>query len=193
MTEKERYIFIDRDGVINNDGENITDHGYILKWEDFEFLPGVLEAFRKLKASGYRSVIISNQKCVAKGLTTMDELSALTERYTLEVEKSGGGVDAVYYCPHTDEDNCSCRKPKEGLFLSAAKDLDIKGFGGKYFIGDSRRDIQAGKKVGLGTILVLSGKSSREDVETWKDKPDHIFQGLLEAVEFVIAQDKNAT
>ncbi len=185
----DKFVFIDRDGVINKDGDGWTEHGYITRWEDFRFIPGVLEAFAKFTGKGYKSVIISNQKCIGKGLMSQSALDEITENMMRSVEEHGGKISGVYHCPHLDEDGCDCRKPKEGLFLRAQKDLGIKDLEGKYFIGDSHRDIQAGKKAGLKTILVLSGKSSKKDAETWEHKPDHICEDLLEAAELVIGSD----
>ena len=184
----QKYVFIDRDGVINKDGAGRTEYGYITVWEDFEFLPMVLEGLRKLRSSGYKCVVISNQKCVGKGIMTEDALEDLTESMCRAVENHGGRIDGVFYCTHLDEDGCQCRKPKEGLFLKARKEMGIPAFDGKYFIGDSERDMTAGKKVGLKTILVLSGKSSRADAAAWKSKPDHICVDFIEAVKIVLGE-----
>ncbi len=184
--QKEKYVFIDRDGVINKDGEGWTEYGYITTWEDFKFLPGVLEAFRELEEAGYRSVVISNQKCVGRGIMTLSRLQEITDNMKKAVSEAGGSIHGVFYCTHLDEDECLCRKPREGLFLEAAGKFGIKNFTGKYFIGDSERDIAAGKKAGLGTILVLSGKSSLADIENWENKPDKVVEGLRDAVRTVL-------
>lgn len=183
-----RYVFIDRDGVINVDGEGRTRHGYITAWKDFSFLPGVLEGLRKLTARGYRNIVISNQKCVGKGIMTRQELDLLTAKMREAVEKEGGRIDEVFYCTHLDEDNCACRKPKDGLFVEAREKLGAGDLEGACFIGDSERDITAGRSAGLKTILVLSGKSAREDVETWTSKPDHICENFMKAVEVVMEE-----
>ena len=102
------------------------------------------------------------------------------------IERAGGKIRKIYYCPHKPEDNCDCRKPKKGLFMKAREELDIKSFEGQFYVGDTARDIEAGKNAGLNTILVLSGKSSRRDVEGWDIKPDHICKDLAEAVDLII-------
>jgi D-glycero-D-manno-heptose 1,7-bisphosphate phosphatase len=183
---KDKYVFIDRDGVINKDGDGWTEYGYITRWQDFKFLPGVLAGLKKLKDAGYKSVIVSNQKCVGRGIITGKELGDITDKMSEAVRQAGGEIEKVYYCPHLDEDNCSCRKPKEGLFLRAMEELDIKSLSGKYFIGDSKRDMEAGRKAGLGVILVLSGKTRVEEAEKWEDKPDRICKDLMDAVEFIL-------
>ena len=186
----DKYVFIDRDGVINRDGMGRTEYGYVTRWEDFEFLPGVLDALKELTEAGYDNVVISNQKCVGKGLMTEQELKDITDNIMKAVEAHGGRIRKAYYCLHLDEDNCNCRKPKEGMFLKARDELGIKAFEGKFFIGDSQRDMQAGKKVGLKTILVLSGKSSREDAEKWEYKPDYVCRDLLDAVKLIRSFEK---
>jgi D-glycero-D-manno-heptose 1,7-bisphosphate phosphatase len=185
---RKKYVFIDRDGVINVEGEGRTPYGYITAWEDFEFLPGVLEGLRKLTEAGYRNVVISNQKCVGRGIMTRQELDVLTAKMREAVEKEGGRVDEVFYCTHLDEDNCHCRKPKDGLFIEAREKLGLADLEDGYFIGDSERDIIAGRSAGLKTILVLSGKSGRGDEKAWTSRPDHICENFLEAVEVVMEE-----
>jgi len=182
----DKYVFLDRDGVVNKDPAGWTEHGYVTRWEDFHFLPGVLEAMKELSVSGYRTVIISNQQGVGKGFFTEKALNDLTAEMSRRVEEAGGSIAGVYYCTHTKEENCDCRKPKKGLFRIAQKELGIKGFKGKFYIGDTQRDIQAGKEIGLETILVLSGKASRKDTENWEHKPDHICDDLPEAVQLIL-------
>ncbi len=183
---KEKYVFIDRDGVINRDGSEKTEHGYIIKWEDFEFLPGVLEGFKKFKDNGFKCVIVTNQQCVGKELITEEGLEEFMNKIALEVKKSGGEIAGIFYCPHLEEELCDCRKPQSGLFHKARKELNIESFEGRYYIGDSERDVLAGKGAGLKTILVLTGHSKREDVDSWEFKPDHICENLLEAADLII-------
>jgi D-glycero-D-manno-heptose 1,7-bisphosphate phosphatase len=182
-----KYVFLDRDGVINLDGEiKGADTGYITNWEDFEFVPGVLEAIKAFNAAGYSGVVISNQQCVGKGLMSQEELSSLTVEMIAGIEDGGGKIAGAFFCTHLKEDNCDCRKPRTGLFKIAKKDLDIKSLEGQYFIGDSERDIQAGQSAGLKTILVLTGKSTRQDADKFKYKPDHICKDLLEAHRIIV-------
>jgi histidinol-phosphate phosphatase family protein len=189
-TVSDKYVFIDRDGVINKDPAGWTDHGYVTRWEDFHFLPGVLEALKKLSDNGYKSVIISNQQGVGKGYFSEEDLKDVTARMKRAIEEAGGSIAGIYYCTHAKEEKCPCRKPKDGLFRMAQKEIGIEGFEGMYYIGDTERDIQAGKKVGLETILILSGKSSRKDVGTWDFKPDHICQDLAETVNLILETER---
>ena len=184
---EEKYVFIDRDGVINKDPGGWTEYSYVTRWEDFHFLPGSLEALKRLRSAGYRSVIISNQQGVGKGYFTEEELDNVTSKMLEKIKEAGGDVAGVYYCTHAKEENCSCRKPKPGLFERAEEELGINPEG-KYYIGDTERDIQAGGAAGLKTILVLSGKSSKGDVEKWENKPDHVCDSFIDAVKIVLGE-----
>jgi len=184
---KDKYIFLDRDGVINKDPAGWTEYSYVTRPEDLHILAGVKEAIRKLTDAGYKVVIISNQQGVGKGYFTRKDLDEVTRKMLEAVKKSGGDIAGVYYCVHAKEEDCDCRKPKPGLFLKAREEFGIGSFTDMFYIGDTERDIQAGQKAGLKTILVLSGKASREDVREWGHKPDHICRDLPEAVEVVLS------
>ncbi len=183
------YLFIDRDGVINKDPGGWTKTNYVTDWKDFHFVPGTLEALKILKDKGIKVIVASNQGGVNKGLYTKDELSRVSSRMVREIEKAGGAVEEVLYCIHKDEDNCECRKPKPGMLEMAAKKYGVDPKT-TYFVGDDKKDILAGKKIGCKTVLVLSGKSSREMAGTWAEKPDHIFENLLEVVKYIVRGDK---
>ena len=183
-TRKMKYLFIDRDGVINKDPGGWTKTSYVTDWKDFYFLPGALEALKILKEKGVKVIVASNQAGINKGLYAKSELAKVNSLMLKEIESSGGAIEEVVYCIHKDEDNCSCRKPKPGMLESAAEKYGIDPKT-TYYIGDKNSDISTGKRAGCKTILVLSGKSSREDMERWEDKPDHVFENLLEAVKFL--------
>jgi D-glycero-D-manno-heptose 1,7-bisphosphate phosphatase len=185
---KLKPIFIDRDGVINKDPGGWTEHSYVTDPKDFHFLPGSLEALRKLKENHYRVIIISNQAGVNKGYFTVDRLNAIDKEMLREVKKAGGEITESFYCIHKKEDNCNCRKPKTGLLEKAAKKYGIDT-GDTYFIGDSEADVIAGKKMGSKTIFVLSGKTSEEEIKGFSEKPDYVFKDLLEAVNWLLAKE----
>jgi D-glycero-D-manno-heptose 1,7-bisphosphate phosphatase len=180
-----KYLFIDRDGVINEDPGGWTKTGYVTEWKDFHFLPGVLEALKILKEKGIRVIVVSNQGGVNKGFYTQERLNEIGNLMLKEIRKSGADIEDVFYCIHRSEDNCSCRKPKPGMLKTAAKKYGIDPKE-TYFIGDDKKDIIAGKKIGCKAVLVLSGKSSKEDVRDWQEKPDYVFKDLLEAVNWLI-------
>jgi histidinol-phosphate phosphatase family protein len=180
-----KIIFLDRDGVINRDP---AEKRYVMHWRDFEFLPGSVKALKKLNDSGYKIVVISNQAGVAKGLFSLEDLRKVNRRMLGALRKRGAEITKVYYCSHRDEDNCSCRKPRTGLFIKAIQDLGFRRFNWRqtYFVGDGRFDIEAGKRLKMRTVLVLSGKTSDRQWRSWDIKPDFVVRGLEDAVEKVI-------
>lgn len=185
---KKKTIFIDRDGVINKDPAGWTEYSYVTRLEDFKILPGALEALKILKDNGIDVIIVSNQSGVGKGYFSREELDAVNKKMLDMVKKAGGNIKDAYYCVHKTEDNCDCKKPKTGLFKQAIAKYDIN-ITDSYFIGDDRRDIIAGKAIGIKTIFVLSGKFSRQELEGWGDKPDYIFKDLLNAVKWIIKRE----
>jgi D-glycero-D-manno-heptose 1,7-bisphosphate phosphatase len=183
-----KYIFIDRDGVINKDPGGWTPHSYVTEWKLFRFLPGTLKALKILKDSGIKVIVASNQGGVNRGIYTQAELKAVNDRMLKEIRAAGADIEEVLYCIHRDEDNCTCRKPKPGMLETASKkyNVDPKDM---YFIGDDKKDILAGKKIGCKTVLVLSGKSTMKDAESWTEKPDLIFDDLLDAVKDIVKRE----
>jgi histidinol-phosphate phosphatase family protein len=185
-----KVIFIDRDGVINKDPAGWTEHSYVTRWEDFHFLPGAKEALKLLSDNGYDIIIISNQGGVSKKHFSVEALDGITSKMLSEITIAGAKIKKVYYCIHQDSDKCDCRKPKIGMFIRAEKELGIKAKG-SFFIGDGKTDVDAGRTAGLKTILVLSGKTLPESIDGWETKPDFIFKDLLEAVKFIIKEEKS--
>lgn len=181
----QKVILIDRDGVINKDPGGWTEHDYVTSPKDFQFLPGSLEALRILKKEGFKVIVISNQAGVGKGYFTKQNLDELNKFMLSEVKKNGGMIDDVFYCTHSKEDNCGCRKPKTGMFEMAVKrhDIDLRG---TYFVGDSYVDMGAGKKLGMRTVFVLSGKYTLAEARKWPDKPDYVFDNLLGVVTWLV-------
>ena len=143
-------LFLDRDGVINFKIEN----KYIIKFSDFEFLPGILLAIKKLSSIFNRIIIITNQQGIGKKIMTDQDLLFLHKKMLVEIEKFGGKIDRIYYCPHLASSNCECRKPKSGMILKAIADFPDIDRKFSYLIGDSESDIEAGKKEGLQTVKV---------------------------------------
>jgi D-glycero-D-manno-heptose 1,7-bisphosphate phosphatase len=153
-----RAAFLDRDGVIN---KKAPDDHYVIRWEDFHFLPGVVEGIAQLNRAGLRVIVVTNQRCVAKGLLTEAELINLHQRMTEHLARAGATIDAIYYCPHGHEACCNCRKPAPGMLLEAARFHGID-LAASWMIGDSNSDIQAGKSAGCRTAR-LSGKQRVEN------------------------------
>jgi D,D-heptose 1,7-bisphosphate phosphatase len=152
LSNRQKAIFLDRDGTIN------AYKGFLTHLEDFELLPGVAEAIRKINKSGYLCIVVSNQPVIARGDCSFDDLKAIHDKMETLLGKEGAFVDAIYYCPHHPDKgfegerveykiDCDCRKPKPGLFFQAAKDWNIN-LHESYMIGDSERDVVAGNSAG---------------------------------------------
>src|SRR5258707_12121047 len=136
-----RAAFLDRDGVINY---NAPEGQYVTCREKFQFIPGVEEAIASLNSAGYVVIVVTNQRCVAKGLLTAQGLDSLHEWMCRELAKAGAAITAVYYCPHESQPPCTCRKPAPGMLLSAARIHEIDLIK-SWLVGDSDVDIQAGR------------------------------------------------
>ncbi len=163
--EKSAYgpaIFIDRDGVINVRRAG----GYVLDWSQFLFLPDIPEALKKLSSLQLPVIVISNQSAVGRGLMTSAALQQLTRRLQKTLIDHGARLTAAYFCPHTPEEGCLCRKPKPGLLRAAAADFNIN-LGRSIFIGDSKTDAQAALAVGCQPVLFGPGLNSSSEGMEW--------------------------
>jgi D-glycero-D-manno-heptose 1,7-bisphosphate phosphatase len=145
-----RYIFLDRDGVINR---KKPEGDYVTCWEEFEFLPRAKDALRLLTRAGYRLIIVTNQRGIARGVMSERDLEQIHERMMAELAQVGAEIHAIYYCPH-DEGQCGCRKPETGLFWRAQRDFPDIDFACSLVIGDSLKDMEAGARLGCRNILI---------------------------------------
>ena len=143
-----KAVFLDRDGVINRKLEN----DYVKSWDEFQFLPGVIEAIKAINEKGYLVIVVTNQRGIAKGLMTEKDLEEIHRRMLKELKKHGARIDDIFYCPHDISDDCNCRKPKPGLLIQAQKKWNID-FAQSFIIGDSNSDLEAGRQVGCRGIL----------------------------------------
>jgi D-glycero-D-manno-heptose 1,7-bisphosphate phosphatase len=156
-----KAVFLDRDGVINKKREN----SYVLKWEQFEFLPHVKEAIKSLNDKKLPIYVISNQACVNKGLITRKQLEDIHNRMQLELNKVGAHIDDIFVCPHRIDENCDCRKPRAGLFMQSKAKYPEISFKDSLFIGDSDMDVEAGEKAGVMTIKLSDGDDILDTVK----------------------------
>jgi D-glycero-D-manno-heptose 1,7-bisphosphate phosphatase len=154
-----RYVLLDRDGVINHDSED-----FIKSPEQWLPIAGSLEAIALLNDQGYKVVVVTNQSGIARGLFDNAMLEKIHEKMKRMVSEKGGKIDAIYFCPHGPEDDCNCRKPKPGLLIAFAKDNQVS-LSGMAVIGDSLRDLQAAQAVGASPILVKTGKGQQTLIE----------------------------
>ncbi len=171
-----RAAFLDRDGVINR---KAREGEYVTRWEEIQILPGVSEAIALLNRAGFRVIVVSNQRCVAKGLITTADLEALHRRQCEALARDGATIDAIYYCPHETQPPCRCRKPQPGMLLDAARDHDID-LGASWMIGDSKADVEAGKSAGCNTALLAGGERGA------KEEAGTVAASLLEAVQHIL-------
>ena len=177
-----KAIFLDRDGVINKDPGN---GDYIKSWKEFQFFPGAIEAIKMLNKNGFEIFVISNQAGVGRGIYSQGDLDDITRNMLAEIRAQGGDITSVSYCTHKPDEGCNCRKPNTGMIEESTKGLDIV-FKDTYFIGDSWRDIGAGKKAGCKTILLLTGKEDLDSLKARDIKPDLVKKDLKEAVECLL-------
>jgi D-glycero-D-manno-heptose 1,7-bisphosphate phosphatase len=149
-----KLIIFDRDGTINEDRED-----FVKSPEEWVPLPGALEAIARLNHAGWHAVLATNQSGLGRGLFDMAMLNAMHARMNQMLAKQGGRIDAVFFCPHTPEDACECRKPLPGLMqlIGERYGVDLKEVP---LVGDSLRDLQAGMAAGCPTHLVRTGKSA---------------------------------
>lgn len=162
--------------------ENRSD--YIRSWEDVDFLPGSLEALADIRDSPYLIVIVTNQSAVGRGYITLERARAISDRILARIVAAGGRVDAIYMCPHAPDAGCSCRKPRPGLILQAARDLDID-LGRSILIGDALTDLQAGRAAQVPTTVLLRSGRGADQIrlpQAQALKPFPVFDDLAQAL-----------
>jgi D-glycero-D-manno-heptose 1,7-bisphosphate phosphatase len=143
-----KLILLDRDGVINHDSD-----AYIKSPDEWIPIPGSLEAIARLTQAGYRIAVLTNQSGVGRGYYSLATLAAMHEKMHQALLAVGGKIDAIFFCPHTPEAGCHCRKPGTGLFEQAAQHFQVD-LQGVPMIGDSLRDIQAAEAMGCKAIRI---------------------------------------
>ena len=148
--ENRKFIILDRDGVINKKAPKST---YVTKWLEWEWIKGSKEAIVKLKKAGFKIIIVTNQAGIARGIMTSADLELIHTKMILELKEFGGGIDKIYYCPHSWNDNCECRKPKPGMLFEAQREFHLN-LNNTWFVGDDERDELAGKAAGMKTFLI---------------------------------------
>lgn len=149
-----KLVILDRDGTINADSDE-----FIKSPDEWQPLPGALEAIARLNHAGWHTVIASNQSGLGRGLFDVAALNAMHAKMFKLLAAHGGRIDAVFYCPHTPDDNCGCRKPLPGLFEQIGERFGAE-LKGTPVVGDGLRDLQAGAAVGCEPHLVLTGKGA---------------------------------
>ncbi len=179
-------IILDRDGTINEDRDD-----YVRSPEEWMPLPGALEAIARLNHAGWHTVLATNQSGLGRGLFDMAALNAMHVKMQSMLAKVGGRIDAVFFCPHTPDENCNCRKPMPGLIeqIGQRYGVDLRTVP---IVGDSLRDLQAGAAMGCKPHMVLTGKGAHLDrAEVLRQVPGTEFHADLPAfAEFLIEQER---
>ena len=174
-------VFLDRDGTINE------EKNFISKPEEVILIPKSANAIRELNKLGLKVFVISNQSGIARGYFTEHDLHKINERLIRLLSEENAYVDKIYYCPHLDEDNCNCRKPKPGMLLQAENEFGID-LNNSFVVGDRFVDVDAGKNAGAKTVLVKTGYG--EQSFNWGKEnnqfADFTAQNLYEGIQYII-------
>jgi D-glycero-D-manno-heptose 1,7-bisphosphate phosphatase len=179
-TSQVKYVFLDRDGVLNR---KMPEGEFVRAASQFEWLPGAEEAIARLNNAGMTTIVVSNQRGVALGLYSHEDLAVIHGNMLGDLARRGAWLDGIFYCPH-GAGECSCRKPDVGLFEQAFEKFPEANAGNSVVIGDSLSDIQAGRRLGMRTVFVQgdsglqkSGNGDGTGIADW------VAGSLLEAVE----------
>ena len=181
QTRAAKVIVLDRDGVINHDSDQ-----FIKSPDEWRPIPGSLEAVARLNHAGFRVVVATNHSGVGRGLLDIATLNAIHERMHKALAQVGGRIDAIFYCPHTADSQCECRKPKPGMLEEIGRRFNVD-MTGIPCVGDSPRDLAAAEAVGAQPMLVLTGKGEKTLREGGFPKNTVIFPDLAFAVAALLA------
>lgn len=174
--DKSPAVFVDRDDTL------MVDVAYARSPDQVRLLPGAAEGVRLLSEGGFRIVIVTNQSGLGRGYLTEKNVEAVNARLREELRSRGADFHGIYYCPHRPEDSCSCRKPRPGLILRAAIEMELD-LPSSFTIGDREWDVEAGKAAGTRTVLIAKdGRQTNGD-----DGADYVAGDLLEAAHFILA------
>jgi len=184
--DQRHFVFLDRDGVIN-----VERGDYTTTIEQWEWAEGALEGLKMLAEAGYGVIVITNQACIAKGLQTEEKLSILHDFMIRRIRENGGDILRIYHCPHQTSDSCSCRKPSPGMILRAADDFRIP-LHETFFIGDSLRDMEAGRRAGVRTIFIDTGIST-DSPQTQFAPGEFRADDLVDAVKIVFRETEKSS
>ncbi len=184
-SQKRKVVFLDRDGVINE------DLSFIKTPEEFKLYPFAASAIQKLNKAGFLVIVVTNQSVIARNLCTIEILRMIHDKMETELGKEGAYIDKIYYCPHHPDEGfpeenrmfkkeCECRKPKPGMVMQAEREFNID-ISNSFLVGDSERDIQCGIAAGVSTVGVKTGNAVKG-----KTQPDQMCKNLLDAVDLII-------
>lgn len=172
-------VLLDRDGTLNE-----SPDGWVTEVADFVPIPGAFEAVARLCRAGWPVAIATNQSCVGRGLATMEQIDRVHAECARLAAEHGAAFDGIFVCPHAPDEGCACRKPLPGLLLEAAHRREYDLFR-SYYIGDSERDLVAGRTAGATALLVLTGHAR----ESRPDHPEDLtFPTVAEAIDWILSR-----
>lgn len=177
-----KFVILDRDGVINYDSD-----AYIKSVDEWQPIPGSIEAVAALSRAGFEVVIATNQSGLSRGLFGLDELEAMHAKLRALVEEHGGHVGGIFYCPHLPEEHCGCRKPATGL-LDAVEQEYGRPVSGSVLVGDSMKDIELARRKGCTPVLVLTGNGETTRAALGDVADVRVFADLAAAAAALIAE-----
>jgi D-glycero-D-manno-heptose 1,7-bisphosphate phosphatase len=169
----QRFAILDRDGTI------IEERNYLSAPDQVQLIPGAAEAMRGMRNDGLGLAVVTNQSGVGRGYFDLDRLNEINQRMCQLLEMEGVRLDSIYFCPHTPDDSCNCRKPKPGMIEQAAKELKFDP-AQCLVVGDRETDIELGQNVGATTFLVATGYGAETNSKQLA-QPDYLVNDLLEA------------
>ena len=192
LINKQKCVFLDRDGTIN------VLNGFINSVEKFELLPNAAEAIKLLNESSYLVIVATNQPVIARGECSIDMLSQIHMKMETKLGEAGAYLDDIYYCPHHPHKGykgeipalkieCTCRKPKTGMIIEAAMRYNID-LSLSWYIGDTTTDIQTGINAGMQTILLKTGEAGQD--AKYKVNPGYIEEDLLQAAKMILRKEE---
>ncbi|MFW6237269.1 MAG: D-glycero-beta-D-manno-heptose 1,7-bisphosphate 7-phosphatase [Desulfosudaceae bacterium] len=183
MPELDKVVFLDRDGVINEDSPD-----YIRNWSEVTFIPGSLQAIRRLTEAGFSIILVTNQSGVGRNYLSREGLEYIFAKMKNRVAETGGQILDVFYCPHLPDDDCLCRKPRPGMIYQACLRYAIN-LSSACMIGDSAKDMRCARAAACGyAILVRTGNGRQAELELARDllHLEYIADDLLDAANWLI-------
>ena len=174
-------IFLDRDGVINKAPKGT----YIKSWEEFEFLPEVFSPLQALTGAGFSLIIVTNQSGIGRGLISWETFQDMNTKMLKSFREQGVNISGIYFCPHSPEAGCPCRKPNPTLVTLAARDFNLE-LSSSFFIGDTDKDLETGDRAGCRTIFVATGQQLIEEITMSNVRIDYIAKSLKEGADWVL-------
>lgn len=177
-----KVILLDRDGVINQDADD-----YIKSVDEWQPIPGSLEAIARLHQAGFVLGIATNQSGIGRGLFSLETLGDIHRHMLQEIINTGGLVQQIFFCPHTPEDRCDCRKPKPGLLYQAAEYFAC-GLGNMTFVGDKAADVSAARAAGAYPVLLRTGYGAKTEQRMDPSQVPLVYDDLAAFADAMIEQ-----